>query len=229
MMTSNHLKIAWRIMLRHKFNAFLNIMGLVLGIACFILLGVFVARELTFDRFHERSGDIYRVWLKEDYGEGQEFFNTTTPPVFYDFLKSNFSQFDEVIQYDVRNYQVDFNDLRFNEQIAILTPEFFKVFDFPLSRSRSDNPLASPSGIVISEAYALKYFGNDDALGQTLMVEINSEQRPFEVMAVMRNFPPNTGFKFDMAISSLNNREIYGENMLQAWFIVSPETYVVVK
>ncbi len=228
-MTTNHLKIAWRLMLRHKLNSFLNILGLVLGITCFILLGLYVQRELTFDRFHERSSDIYRVWLKEDYGEGQVFFNTSTPFIFNEFLTDNFSQFEHVIQYDTRNMQVDYNDLRFNEQITMLGPGFFSVFDFPFVTNNQSDPLFSPSNIVLSESYAAKYFGSGEALGKTLLLDMDGEQRPFVVAAVLEDLPENTGFQLDMAISMMNKRDIYGESALEAWFTVIPETYVLVR
>lgn len=228
-MTTNHIKIAWRLMLRNKLNSILNISGLVLGISCFILLGSYVMRELSFDQYHQRSEDIYRVWLKEDYGEGQTFFNTSTPLIFHDFLTANIEQFEQVAQWNRTSFQVSRDDHRFNEQVAILTPGFFEMFDFNFLESSRPDPLASPSGLVLSSEYALKYFGNENPLGHTLTIVINNEPRSFVVTAVLDKIPAASGIRFDMAISSLNNRDIYGPRQLDAWFMVSPETYVLLK
>ncbi len=225
-MTTNHLKIAWRIMKRNKLHASLNILGLVLGISCFILLGFFVSRELTFDRYHPRSGDIYRVWLKEDYGDGKIFFNTVTPLIFKDFLQDNIDGIEEVAQWNITNFQVNHEAQRFNEQVAILSPEFLNIFAIDLAYSAGPQPLSSPEGLLISRDHALKYFGEEEAIGKTLTIVINDQAREFEVSGILDDFPENTGFRFDMAISSLNDELIYGPDQLDAWFSVSPETYV---
>ena len=78
-MTKNNFKIALRVLWRDKFNSSLNLFGLMIGITCFLLLGFYVKQEVSFDKFHSKKDRIYRSWLKEDYGEGQVFFNSHTP------------------------------------------------------------------------------------------------------------------------------------------------------
>jgi putative ABC transport system permease protein len=227
-MVKSHLKIAWRVMLRNKFHYALNIAGLSIGIACFILLGFYVRQELSYDRFHSRSEDIYRVWLKEDYGEGKQFFNTVTPIIFRDFLTENFTQLEEVVQFDIRQYQVGEGDERFNERIAVISPEFFDVFDFEIRHASGDNFLEA-GHVILSETYAVKYFGDSPAVGKTLPIEINGESRQFTVSAVFKDMPRESGIQFSMALSAVNNAFIYGDRSLDAWFNVNMETYALVK
>ena len=78
-MLRNYLKIAFRALLRSKAHSFINITGLSLGIACCVLIVLYVKDEWTFDRFHSKADRIYRAYVKENWGENQEFFNTILP------------------------------------------------------------------------------------------------------------------------------------------------------
>ena len=77
-MLKNYLKVAFRYLRKHKGYTTINVLGLAVGIACCILIMLFVKSELSFDRFHSKSDKIYRAWLEEHY-EGEIFRNTVTP------------------------------------------------------------------------------------------------------------------------------------------------------
>lgn len=228
-MTRNNFKVAWRVLWRDKFNSTINLLGLTIGIACFLLLGFYVKQELSFDQFHTKKDRIYRVWLKEDYGEGQVFFNSQTPLRFEALFEDNFPEVERTIQYIEQNYLVGRGEGRISEKVSIISPDFFEVFDFPLLEGDKESFLKSPNDIILSRTYANKYFGESDVIGKTVSVQIGQEIRDFKVSGVFLDLPYESSIQFDMAISTANNRLLFGERSLNAWFSVIAETYVLLK
>jgi putative ABC transport system permease protein len=226
-MTGHNLKIAGRILWRHKMNTLLNVIGIAVGIACFVQISLFVNQELSFDKFHENGSQIFRVWGREDYGEGQEFFYTNTPIPLEKALEENIPEITTAIQYDTPNFLVGDGENRINERIAVASPEFFDVFSFPLLAGNTQQPLVDRNAIVLSEAYATKYFGNKEAVGESITVQIDGEKRAFVVSAIMQDLPKNTGFQFNMMISNKNGEEVYSKQAMEAWFNIQPETYIL--
>ncbi len=227
-MTTNNFKIAFRVLMHDKFNTGLNLIGLTIGITCFLLVGFYVQKELSFDKFHSKKDRIYRVWLKEVYAEDKIFFNSVTPLIFENTLGENFDEFEAVVQFDRINYLVGRGEDRNDEPVGILSPEFFEVFDFEIIAGNKDRPFHDKNSIIISESYATKYFGQEMAIGGTIPIQIGENIRDFNVSAIMKDIRSASSIRFDMAISNDNNVEIYGEGAMNAWFSVSPETYVLV-
>lgn len=228
-MTTNNFKIAFRVLWKQKFNTALNVLGMAVGIACFLQIAFFVNQELSFDRFHSKKDRIYRAWMLEDYGEGAVFFNTTTPPIFEATLEQDIPEVETVIQYDHTSQLVGRGTNKLQEQITMASPEFFDYFDFPVVKGNIQAPLGKVTDIVITEAYAVKYFGADDPIGQALPIDYGTEMKEFYVSAVIRNMPKNSGIQFNMMISNSNKNLIYSPNMQKAWMNISPESYVVIK
>ncbi|MEL7001931.1 MAG: ABC transporter permease [Bacteroidota bacterium] len=229
MITKNNFKIALRVLWHDKFNTALSITGLAIGITCFFLLGFYVKQELSYDQFNTKKDQIYRVWLKEVYSEDKVFFNSNTPLIFEQVLEDNFAEIETAIQFNRRSYLVGEGENRINESVAIISPEFFDVFDFELVKGNTTEPFKSRENVVISTSCAQKYFGNDDPIGQPMFIQIQDEVREFNVSAVFENAPKESSIQMNMAISSENNIDIYGERALTAWFSVSPETYILLK
>lgn len=229
MITKNNFKIAWRVLLRDKFNTGINLLGLTIGITCFLLLGFYVRQELSFDQFHSKKERIYRSWLKEDYGEGQIFFNSQTPLRFEQLFEDNFPEIEKSVQYFEQNYLVGRGEGRINESVSVISPDFFDVFDFTILEGDVKNILPSQDAIILSQAYAQKYFGDRDPMGQTVSLQIGDEIRDFNVTGIMADIPYESSIQFDMAISTANNRLLFGERSLNAWFSVIAETYVLLK
>ena len=228
-MTRNNFKIAARVLWRQKVNTLLNVTGISIGIACFLLISLYVKRELSFDQFHEKGDRIYRTWTLEDYGGDQQFFYTNSPLPLEKALEDHIPDIEIVVQYNRNNFLVGEEGTRINEPIAIASPEFFEMFTFPIVMGNQEKPLADRTSIVISEAYATKYFGNKTPIGEPISILMNGENRIFNVSAIMQDLPKNTGFSFDMMISNANDELLYEKRALQAWFHVSPETFVLVK
>lgn len=229
-MTGHNLKVAFRVLWRDKFNTALNIIGLTIGIVCFVLLGLYVSQEMSYDRFHEKKDRIYRVWLYENYGDDRVFFNSVTPIRFESLFEENFPEVEKTVQYYMRNFPVSRDqDHILNEQVAIISPEFFTVFDFSFVAGDQTLPFGDRYQIILSENYAEKFFAGEEPLGKTLNLQFGDDFKAFKVGAIIENIPQNSGIQFDLAISSEHNRELFGERALSAWTSVSPETYVLIR
>lgn len=226
-MLRNNLKIASRIIWKNKLNSFLLVSGITLGLTCFLLMGFYVRQEATYDQFHSKKDRIYRVWLKEDYGGDQIFFNSSTPVIFESFLEDNFPEVERAIQVNNIRLNVGEGDNRYNERVSVISKDFFDVLDFTILSSETDEALPDRNSLILSAEYAKKYFGTENPLGKSLPLELSGENRLFTITALFEDIPVNSSIQMDMAISSENDNVIYSERQRKAWFNVSPETYVL--
>ncbi|WP_416866722.1 MAG: ABC transporter permease [Imperialibacter sp.] len=229
MMTANNFKIAFRVLARDKVNTAINLVGLTIGIACFLLMGLYVKQELSFDHFHSKKDRIYRSWVKEDYGEGKIFFNAVTPLRFEDLFEQNFPEVEAAVRITQENHLVGRGENRIDEQVAVISPDFFKVFDFEVVAGNREAPFQELRSVIISESYAKKYFGDDDPMGKVLSLQIAENIEDFKVSAVIADMPHASSIRFDIAVSAENSRRFYGEGAMNAWFSVLAETYVLIR
>lgn len=227
MITKNNFKIAWRVLRRDKFNTGINLLGLTIGITCFLLLGLFVKQELSYDQFHAKKDRIYRLLLNEDYGDGRTFYNATTPLRFESMLEENFPEVERGVQYIRRTHLVGRGEKRINESVAIISQDFFQVFDFDLLFGNAEQPFSSKSGVLLSREYAQKYFGELDPLGKAFAIQVNDEIRDFVVEGIFDDIPKESSIQFDIALSSDIQKDLYGERSFTAWFNIIPETYIL--
>ncbi|MFY0687852.1 MAG: ABC transporter permease [Cyclobacteriaceae bacterium] len=229
-MTVLNLKVAARILKRERLNTSLNVLGLSVGIICFVLIGLYSWQELTYDQFHSKKERLFRVWLYENYGDDREFFNATTPLRFEELLETEFAEVQTATQYIRQQVEVIRADQeRIDESIAVVSPEFFDVFDFELIHGAINNPFASDFQLVISRTYAKKYFGDADPVGRSLELQLGSSAKQFNVVAVMEDFPVSSSIQADLVVSNHLNRELFGDGNMQAWWSVVGETYLLLK
>lgn len=227
-MIRNYVKIALRSLVRNKFYAFINITGLGIGLACCLLISLYVKDEWTFDRFHTKSSSIYRAYVKEDYGENQQFFNTVTPFPLGPVLKENFEEVEHAVRINNLGTQVRADGEQFSESVTIADPSFFEVFDFPLIHGDKASALTDASHLIISQEAALKYFGEANVVGKTLQLQIGDTFEDFEVKGVATDPLANSSIRFSVLASSLIYPRLYNERTLNSgWFNVTPETYVL--
>ncbi|MBL7840309.1 MAG: ABC transporter permease [Cyclobacteriaceae bacterium] len=229
-MLKNYTTVAFRSLWRSKGHSFINITGLSLGIACCILIALFVKDEWTFDTFHTKANRIYRAYVKEDHGENQQFFNTITPFPLGPVLKENFSQIEAQVRISTVSSVVDVGTSRFAETLTITGQDFFSVFDFPVMQGDAKKALQDRSGVIITEQIAHKYFGESDPVNKTITLHFTEKPEDFFVKAVVKNPPANSSIQFDLIVSDLILPSLYNEHMLTAgWFSVIPETYILLR
>lgn len=225
-MLRNYLTTAFRALWRDKVNSSINILGLGLGVLCCVLISLYVYDERTFDHFHAKADRIFRVYVKENWGENQEFFNTATPFPMGPVLKENFPEVAGQVRIVSFTALVKVGDQVVSEQVTIGGQDFFDVFDFPLTGDRS-KALVSQGSIVLSEAMAQKFFGSTDPLNKTISLRIGERFEDF-IVTGLSSCPSNSSISFGLLISDLNLTRMYDQQFLtSSWFNVNPETYVL--
>ncbi|MHA4846021.1 ABC transporter permease [Flavitalea antarctica] len=228
-MLKNYLKVAIRYLRHHKGYTVINVSGLGVGIACCILIALFVKSEWSFDRFHSKADRIHRAWLQEHY-EGQIFTNTMTPLPLGPVLQHNLPEIEKTCRVFSRSPLVRYNNNIFSEKINMVDSSFFNLFDFKLKQGDLNNPFPTANAIVITQAAATKYFGNESPLGKTLELELAREWVPFTVAGIVNEVPLESSIRFEMLISFANGLRFFSEKtMTQAWSNVSVETYFLLK
>lgn len=229
-MLKNYLKISLRSLWRSKVHSFINIAGLSLGIACCLLIVLFVKDELTFDTFHSKADRIYRGYVKENYGDNQEFFNTVTPFPLGPTLQDNLPEIEHQVRINPFGTQVKSGENQFSEEVTIVGEHFFEVFDFRILKGKEEKVLSGANNVVITERTAEKYFGKEDPINKIITIQISEKPEEFLVKAVVENPPINSSIRFNMLISDLNYPKMFNEWVLtSSWFNVNPETYVLLK
>ncbi len=225
-MLRSYFTIAFRNLTRNKVYSFINIMGLSIGLAAAMLIILYAKDEVSYDRFHAREPQIYRVvnqWLNPDGSVKQKDGNTG------DFQGPKFTQYIPEIQTFVRlrsnsrNIRVD-GEIT-NYQMLDVDSNFFSVFTFPLKSGSATQALTQPKSIVISEKMAEKFFNNTDVVGNTLEIMNNNRFEPYVITAVAKNCPQNSSIKFDFLLTLIVNKEEYANS--DNWFSFFQNTFVV--
>ncbi|MGN6341543.1 MAG: ABC transporter permease [Ginsengibacter sp.] len=198
-MFKNYFKSAWRNLARNKVYSFINVAGLSLGLACAMLIMLYVKDEVSFDRFHKNVDNIYRVVLKSNQqGQEKEISNTGFLP------GPRFAQNIPGIQSFVR-VQNGVEDIKKgtevqSQSLLYVDSNFFSIFTFPLLSGNAKTCLSEPHSIVLSEDAAKKYFATTDAVGEIVMLKEDSTFVPYKVTAVAKRCPQNSSLQFDVLL-----------------------------
>jgi putative ABC transport system permease protein len=208
-MLRNHIKVALRQLARQKGYSFIKIMGLSIGMACFILIGLWVRDELSFDQFHQKKDRIFRILNRTENGD-------LIPSPTYALAPALKSQYPEVEEFSRvwfwHGSLIKHGDKSFEEdRIYMADPGFFRMFSFPFIKGDPETALADRNAIVLTEDAALKYFGTEDPIGK--MLYLAEDRADFTVTGVIENIPPNSHMQFDFVIRV----EFLGEDRLARW------------
>ncbi len=225
-MIQNYFKTALRNLLRNKIYAFINIAGLSLGVACTMLIILYVKDEVSYDRFHKNLSNIYHIVSQNidkdgnkkgkdgntGYFQGPRF--TASIPAIQSFVRIQ-SRYEDV---------KTGTEIKSQELLAV-DSSFFSVFSFPLVDGDAKTCLKEPHTIVVSEDEAKKQFGTTEAVGKTVMIKEEGKFVPFKVTAVTKRCPQNSSVKFNMLVPLIvsANEEQNPEN----WFNFFLNTFVV--
>jgi putative ABC transport system permease protein len=228
-MLRNYFKVAFRYLSKYKGYTFINVAGLSVGVACCILIMLFVKSEWSFDRFHSKENRIYRAWLQEHY-QGEYFRNTVTPLALGPVLKAGLPEAALVCRVTDGPTPIKYNNVTFNEDVSMVDSVFFNVFDFKLAEGDVQNPFPTANSLIITKKVAEKYFGKSPAMGKTLALTLGKDTVLFTVTAVAENPPLESSIQFGMMISFANAPHLWSEKQrTAAWSSVSTETYVLVR
>lgn len=203
-MIKNYLLVALRSFVKHRSFTFLNVTGLTLGMVASILILQYVKYEQSFDSFHSRANDIYRVQYDFWQAGKLRFQCAAAVPAVGPALKNNFPEVEGFTRLYPFSGVVSYNSPEHGliahreEHMQITDTSVFKVFDWRVIKGDRNNLLKGPGKAVISEAAAKKYFGDSDPIGKT--INIGSDRR-YEVTGVFADVPANSHIKFDFLVS----------------------------
>lgn len=228
-MLKNYLKVTLRYFGRHKGYTFINVLGLGVGIACCILIAQFVRSEWSFDRFHDKSDQLYRAWLEEHY-QGEVFRNTVTPVPLAPVLAAGLPEAEAACRVAALTPQVRYGNNNFNDPVLMVDSNFFELFSFSFLEGSKSRPFPTTNTVLVTPETAKKYFGDEKAIGKNLEIQLGEEKVLFTVGALLKEPPLESSIQFDMVIPFSNAHYIWSEKTrTSAWSNVSVATYVQLK
>lgn len=204
---ANDLKIASRNIQKHRIYSLINITGLAVGLAFFILLISYVRDEWGYDRFHKKASYIYMTTVK--------MLNNppavTSAPVLADAIRAEFPEIRRVVRYWQINQSLKSGSIIQNQDLALADPEFLSLFDFPLRSGSPSQAIDAPYKVVLTEDSASRFFGPADPVGKILSINLGNQPRDFVVTGVLERLPGNSSIRFDILISFEHLSQIFGE------------------
>lgn len=223
-MIKNYFKTAWRNLLRHKLFSGLNIFGLAAGMACSILIFLWVQDELSFDKFNTNADRIFRVTAKVS-----DVNAAVVPPALAHAMKMQIPAVKNASRIAAAQEMITVGTKKFDEKkMFYADSSFLQMFNYPLLKGNAATVLSSPNNVVITEATAIKYFGDaDNVIGKTIYIDNDIKGTNLTVSGVLQNIPSNSHLKFDILLPI----ELYDRvnNPAGAWTNFDVYTYIQLK
>src|SRR3954469_21300045 len=220
-MFKNYFKTAWRSLMKNKLFSFINILGLTIGITVCMMIFLFIMNEFSFDKFHDKGKNIYRVM--RSYDASKEPAPWLSGPYAPALLNDFPGEIKKAVRVMPSNNLIAFGNTSFNEKKVYLTDSnFFSLFSFPLLRGNASTVLKDPGSVVLTETTAKKYFSNiDNAMGK--IVEMDKYYQ-LKVTGIAKDVPSNSHLYFDLVVPLSN---YYNESWFKVWINNNNFTYVL--
>ncbi|MFD2935901.1 ABC transporter permease [Spirosoma flavum] len=230
-MLRNYLLIAFRNLRKYKTFSFINITGVAVGLACFLLIALYVRDELSYDRYNANADRLYRVTRTFLTSEGTVSLRLAqVAPPFGPLIKQDFPEIEQVARTLESESLLRYGEHSFNEKnVFFAEGNLFKTLSFDMVSGSPDQALVNPFSILFSRPMAEKYFGTENPVGKT--VRLNNQYDltvtgVYEPLPAQAHFHPN----FLLSFSTLNDSRIYGAEQLRTnWGNNSFNTYVLLK
>jgi len=222
-MIKHNLTIAWRNFIRYPGYTLINLLGLTIGLICGFLILLYVTHELSYDRYHDKADQIYRIASSVKLNE-TEFEGTTIGYPVADALERDYPEVIETVRFrDRGSFLVSYDNRHFKEEsVFYVDSTLFNVFSINLIQGDPQTALAAPNTLVISEELVDKYFGEDDPIGKVLTLDNN---RDYQVTGVFESMPENSHFQADMFLSM--NTLVDANEIFSGWTNFNYQTYIV--
>ena len=233
-MFRNYLVIALRNIVRHKLYSFINIAGLAVGLACLILIMLFVRDELSYDNWIAGSDKLYRVEVtfhppgRPDVPLAQT--SMPLPPA----MRDQIPEVRAATRLASENMAITVNGRPFSERVTVVDPNFLQVIPLPLVAGDPHAVLANPESVVLSQSMARKYFGDADPIGKTISPlkppcmptapSCDNSTVPLKVTGVMRDLPHNTQLYIDMLVPNTSIVDRVDQDAKHCW-VCNNSTY----
>ncbi len=234
-MFRSYLKIAWRNIIRHKTYSVINVAGLAVGFAAFLLIFLVVRYEQSFDQFHAHKNQLYRL-IRVSRNAAHEGYRMGVPFPVPPSLRGNFPQLanagaivpDDFVQVIIKDSGDD-GAKRFRETHGIFfaEPQFFDMFSFPLVAGEYRNSLKVPGNVLLTQSVGDKYFGHwQKATGKMLRMD----GVPMKVCGILKDMPANTDFPIKAVLSYATHYD-YAElkRVMNDWGYIEEDNYCFVQ
>ena len=206
-LVANDIKITVRNFKKHRIFSLINITGLAVSLAFFILLISYVRDEWSYDRFHAKASRIYMTTV--------EMMNNppaaVSAPILAEPLQAEFPEIMSVTRYWRTRQAVKSRGIIQNQDLALADPGFFSLFDFPFLSGRLDRAIDAPNQVVLTEESASRFFGPVDPVGKVLSISLGRQPHDFLVTGVLKRIPGNSSIRFDLLVSFEHLSDIFGE------------------
>lgn len=222
-MLKNYFTVAFRNLRKQGVYSFINITGLSLGVAVCLIIVLFVLNEKSYDTFNTKAERIYRIHSDIKFG-GNEFDIVFGPPPMAATLVADYPEVEAAVRFrQAGTFLVKRTTENIKEQNVIWADkDFFKIFSVPVLAGNAEKALAEPNTIAVSRRVAEKFFPNEEALNQTLILD---NEITAKITAVYENMPTNSHFHFDILISMEGNEEAKSP----IWFSNNFHTYILLR
>ena len=225
-MIKNYFKTAFRNLWRAKGFSLINISGLSVGLACCMLIFLYNFDEVSYDRFHERKDNIYRVTATISRADGNVDKIGSTGMMPGPTFKQAIPEVQDYVRVQSGGFNIKHGKEVFEQEVLFVDSNFFSVFSFPLIAGDPKTALLDMHSVVMSEEIAEKYFGKKNAVGQILELNTGEKFEPFMVSAVAKRSPQNSSIKIKMLVPMRFQRS---RNPDTQWVNFFLNTFIVLK
>ena len=222
-MLKNYLKIAYRNIVRSKTYSIINILGLTIGVTCFLILTLFILNEISFDTYNENADRIYRIGVDTRIGNS-ETMNSKSPGPLAAALKRDFPEVESYTRIGYFGNRVfQYENKSFREwSIYWVDSTFFDIFSLTFVEGDPSTALTRPNTLVITESAAAKYFGDENPIGKILEAD---QMGGYLITGVIKDFPQNTHFSCQL-LASISTYPVSDDELwLDLWY----STYVLLQ
>jgi putative ABC transport system permease protein len=224
-MFKNYFKVSLRGLLKNPTNSFINVFGLAAAIGICVFAYAFARWTYSTDQFHELKNEVFLVTFFAD-REGTPQQYGTTPRPLGEMLKSDLTHVKKVCRVEDRNVVVKYEDNVFHERIRYTDPEFLEMFTFPLKWGTSSS-LRDINSIILSEPMSIKYFGDQNPVGLSMLVKFGeTRSKAFKIAGVAKEFPEALTIRFDFLINFDNLKTSQPDYDLHDWNAFVNATFI---
>lgn len=203
-MFKNYIKIIFRNLRKNKIYSLINISGLAIGMACTILILLWVEYELNYDGFHKNNNEIYWTVRKYTNPDGSTDFSPVTVLPLAEALKSEFPEILKATRFNdaFGEFPLKFRDKTIFAKGSPVDPDFFDIFTFTFKYGNAVTALENSNSIVITNRMAKKFFGDNNPIGQTIQFELWGSWWDFLITGIIEDVPANSHFDLDLLFST---------------------------
>lgn len=214
-MFKNYLKTSLRSLLKNPLSSFINLFGLAVAIGVSLIVYSFMEFDYTIDDFHEHKNEVYLTTFYVD-RDGTERHLGLSPTPLGAMLKEDFTHINKVCRVEDFGTVIKYEDKVFNEGVRFADPEFLEMLTFPLKWGQSSS-LQDMNSIIFSEEMSIKYFGEENPIGKSVLLKFGDIRKTFTVSGVAESFPLAHAIHFNFLVNFENINTTHPEYDLNNW------------